>query len=117
MTITWVYGRSKSGKSTLARKIADTDNAILLDGDQMRNTICKDLGFSADDRRENNLRVARLARLLDGQGFNVVVATICPYRKLRHEVREITGCRFIYMEGGLDREDPPFEEACPPFTP
>ena len=110
MTVTWIYGRSKSGKSTLARKITRYDNAILLDGDQMRATICKDLGFTPEDRRENNLRIARLARLLDGQGFNVVIATICPYKSIREEVRNITGCKFIYMEGGIDREDPPFEE-------
>lgn len=109
MTVTWIYGRSKSGKSKLARKVSKSENAILLDGDQMRATICKDLGFTAEDRRENNLRIARLARLLDSQDFNVVVATICPYISLRQEVREITGCRFIYLEGGIDREDPPFE--------
>jgi len=109
MTITWIYGQSKSGKSTLARKLAEHDKAILLDGDQMRSTICTDLGFSPDDRRENNMRIARLARLLDTQGFNVIVATICPYRKLREEVRAITGCKFIYLEGGLVRDDYPFE--------
>lgn len=111
MTVIWVYGQSKSGKSTLARKIAEYDGAILLDGDVNRRTICADLGFSAEDRRENNLRVARMARELDGQGFNVVVATIAPYRKLRDEIYKICGCRFIYVEGQhkLDYDEYPFE--------
>lgn len=109
MTITWIYGQSKSGKSTLARKIALHDNAILLDGDINRRTICMDLGFNKEDRWENNLRVARLARELDNQGFNVVVATIAPYRGLREEIYRICGCRWIYMEGGVEHPDYPFE--------
>jgi adenylylsulfate kinase len=105
--ITWISGQSKSGKSTLARKIRT--NEIMLDGDAMRATINKDLGFSKKDREENNLRIARLARELDGQGFNVIVATIAPYKELREQIRKITGCKFIYLEGGISATDYPYE--------
>lgn len=111
MTVTWIYGQSKSGKTTLAKKIAKHDGAILLDGDTNRRTICTDLGFTHEDRTENNLRVARLARELDSQGFNVVVSTIAPYRELRNKIYKICGCRFIYVEGQhrITSEDYPFE--------
>ena len=106
--ITWITGNSGSGKTTLARKIIKADGGILLDGDGMRT--CWDLGFSKEDRIENNLRIARIAKVLDGQGFNIVVSTICPYRELRSGVKEITNCRFIYLDGGKTGEKYPYEE-------
>jgi len=105
--IIWITGQSKSGKTTLAKKMLKDE--ILLDGDVMRRTINKDLGFSKKDREENNLRIARLAKELDGQGFNVIVATICPYKELREEVRKITGCKFIYLEGGIINKEYPYD--------
>lgn len=112
--ITWIFGQSKSGKSTRARELIAVANlkwkpTIHLDGDEMRGTITSDLGFSAEDRAENNLRIARLAKLLDEQGFDVVVSTICPYRELRDKVYRICGCNWIYMEGGVSHPDYPFE--------
>ena len=107
MAITWITGQSKSGKSTLAKKIRT--NEIILDGDKMRASINQDLGLSKKDRYENNLRIARLAKELDTQGFDVIVATIAPYRELREQIKRITGCRFIYLEGGIQHRDYPFE--------
>lgn len=107
--ITWCTGNSKSGKSTLARQISRDTGAIILDGDKLRQ-IWHDLDLSEEGRWEQNMRAARLAKMLDEQGFNVVVATICPYRKLREEVRRITGCRFIYLDGGLQGPDYPYEQ-------
>ncbi len=101
MAIEWISGQSKSGKSTLARKMRTKE--IILDGDVIRATINKDLGFSREDRWENNLRIARLAKELDKQGFDVIVATIAPYKELREEIKQITGCKFIYLEGGIKR--------------
>lgn len=106
--ITWVTGNSGSGKTTLAKKIIASDGGILLDGDGMRT--CWSLGLSKEDRVENNMRIAKIAKVLDGQGFNVVVATICPYRELREQVKRITKCRFIYLEGGIESEDYPYEK-------
>ena len=98
--IWWVYGNTGSGKTTLAQELANGIDAILLDGDQMRESISKDLSFTEEDRKENNKRIARLAKVLEGQGRNVVVSTICPYEKLREEVFYICKCRFIKIEGG-----------------
>ena len=47
--------------------------------------------------------------MLDIQGFDVVIATICPYRDLREKVKEITNCRFIYLEGGKSGVEYPYE--------
>lgn len=102
--IKWIYGPSGAGKTTLARKIAaQTPRTIHLDGDDMRR-VWPGLGYSETDRRTQNLRIAHLARVLDRQGFGVVVSTICPTKKLRREVQEITGCTFIRMEGERDKK-------------
>jgi hypothetical protein len=107
MAITWITGNSGAGKTTLAKKILRADGGILLDGDDMRS--CWSLGFSKEDRIENNLRIAHIARVLEKQGFNVVVATICPYVALRAQVKEITNCRFISLDGGKIGEQYPYE--------
>ena len=106
MAITWISGQSKSGKSTLAKRLKR--NEIILDGDAMRS-VWPGLGYSREDRWEQNLRVARLAKEIESQGFDVIVSTICPYRDLRKRVEEITGCRFIYLPGGVVSEDYPYE--------
>jgi adenylylsulfate kinase len=82
---------------------------IILDGNALRD-VWPGLGFSQEDRWEQNLRAARLAKLLDDQGFNVIVATICPYRALRDEVQAITHCRFVQLSGGKEpSEEYPYE--------
>jgi len=105
--ITWLTGNSGAGKTTLANKMRRHE--ILLDGDAMR-AVWPGLGFTKADRWKNNLRIARLAKELDRQGFDIIVSTICPYRKLREEVRHITGCRFIYIEGGRTGKQYPYEK-------
>jgi adenylylsulfate kinase-like enzyme len=91
--IWWIYGQSGAGKTTLAKHIG----GVHLDGDEMRK--CWHLGFSEEDRRENNLRIAKIAKMLSDQGHTVVVSTICPYEDLRKEVYFICKCRFIKIEG------------------
>lgn len=98
--IIWVYGERKSGKSTLANQLADKfkTRPIILDGDEIRDTLNIDLGFSAADRYENNIRIAKYAKKLEAQGHDIIVATILPdIRDLRLEVFHITGCRFIAL--------------------
>ena len=107
--ITWIYGNTGAGKSTLSKRLAeDEEQTIILDGDALR-TIWTDLDLSEASRREQNLRASRLAKLLEDQGFDVIVATICPYRDLREQVKAITDCRFIYLEGGKTGPEYPFE--------
>lgn len=104
--ITWITGNSNAGKTTLANKIRRYE--ILLDGDAMR-AVWPGLGLSKSDRWEQNMRIARLAKTLELQGFDVIVATICPYKALRLAVKEITNCRFIYLEGGKTGQQYPYE--------
>ena len=106
--IFWLTGNSGSGKSTLAKHLK-TKDAIILDGDEMRQSISENTGFSKSDRWTHNIRVAKLSRILENQGFVVIVSLICPYEKLREEVRKITDCKFIYLQGGKTDEDYPYE--------
>lgn len=108
MAIIFITGQSKSGKSTLARKLK-TDRTIILDGNDWRNIY--PTGFSKKERWNHNIRIAKIAKLLDEQGFDIIITFICPYKKLREEVRRITGCRFIYLEGGIQHKDYPYEYA------
>ena len=100
--IQWIYGPSGCGKSTLARKLLD-QKTVHLDGDDMRR-VWTDLKFTDADRMTNNVRIAHMARVLDRQGFNVVVSTICPTQEIRDAVQKITGCTFIRIESEQDEK-------------
>ena len=114
--ILWLTGNSGAGKTTLAKKLAGK-NSVVLDGDEMRGAISNDLGLSSEDRREHCLRVARLAVVLESQGLAVIVSVICPFENLRNEVQTITDCSFIYLPGGKEGVEYPYEiPACPAMT-
>jgi bifunctional enzyme CysN/CysC len=90
----WLTGLSGAGKSTLARRAERSlfergIKTMLLDGDQVRHGLCKGLGFSAEDRRENIRRVAETARLFFEQGSVVFCAFISPYRADREAARAL----------------------------
>jgi len=97
----WLTGLSGSGKSTLAteleRQLIDAGRACyMLDGDNVRAGINRDLGFGAEDRRENIRRIAEVARLMNDAGLVTVTAFISPYRADRDMARQIIGLeRFI----------------------
>lgn len=97
----WLTGLSASGKSTLAfvleRRVVDIGHACyVLDGDNIRHGLNKDLGFSHQDRTENIRRVAEVARLMNNAGLIVITAFISPYRNDRQLAREIIGAeRFV----------------------
>lgn len=96
--IIWITGARGAGKTTFARELCQKTKAIHLDGDAMRASISTDLGFSDADRIENNLRIARLAKELEGQGFDVMISTICPdIQDLRESVFHISKCKFIHL--------------------
>lgn len=94
----WIHGQTGAGKTTLAKRMK-TDNTIILDGDELR-TVWK-LGFSKEDRWEQNMRAARLGEILERQGFEVIISTICPYRKLREEINKKFNVRWIQLGGGI----------------
>jgi len=88
----WLTGLSGAGKSTLAlalaKHLADASfDFHVLDGDQLRQELCCDLGFSKQDRDENVRRLAYLARLLNEHGIVSIVAAISPYREAREQAR------------------------------
>lgn len=94
--VIWFTGLPCSGKTTLSLLLEKElvfrgHRVVILDGDTLRKTICRDLGFSRADRVENIRRVAYLAKLLCEQGFIVIVALVSPYRKAREEAKSIIG--------------------------
>ena len=92
--VIWLYGLSGSGKSTIAsaleKRLFEMGNhTYCLDGDNMRQGLNKDLGFSAVDRLENVRRVAEVAKLMADAGMIVLVSLITPYEEQRSLVKEI----------------------------
>lgn len=92
----WFTGLSGAGKSTLCRyvqiELATRDMAVeVLDGDVVRTHLCKDLGYSEADRKENIRRIAHVAKMLTHHGKIVLVAAISPYRSGREGARSIIG--------------------------
>ncbi|MGC6456463.1 MAG: adenylyl-sulfate kinase [Coraliomargaritaceae bacterium] len=92
----WMYGLSGSGKSTLAnaleRKLAEEGyQTKILDGDNIRSGLNRDLGFSDEDRKENIRRIAEVARLFLDSGTVVFTSFITPLRSLRSDAAEIVG--------------------------
>ena len=90
----WFTGLSSSGKSTLAGALERAlfehgFHTYLLDGDNVRHGLCKDLGFSLDDRDENLRRVGEVAKLMVDSGLVVLSAFISPTREERDRVRAL----------------------------
>jgi len=105
--VLWLIGNSNAGKTFLAKEIVKEYGGILLDASMMRT--CWTLGFGAESRYENNLRIARIAKILAAQGYDIVIASICPYKALREMIREITEVEFIELLGRDATEDYPYE--------
>ncbi|KAA8997605.1 adenylyl-sulfate kinase [Affinibrenneria salicis] len=92
--VIWFTGLSGSGKSTLAGALEQALHArgvstYLLDGDNVRHGLCRDLTFSDGDRRENIRRVGEVARLMVDAGLVVLTAFISPHRAERQMVRDL----------------------------
>jgi adenylylsulfate kinase len=107
--VLWFTGLSGSGKSTLAHAV---ENALfdrgcrtyVLDGDNIRHGLNKNLGFSPEDRSENIRRIGEVAKLFNDAGVMALTAFISPYRQDRNDAREISGDSFIeiYAKCALD---------------
>jgi bifunctional enzyme CysN/CysC len=92
--VLWFTGLSGAGKSTIANAVAKklyrmNRHSFLLDGDNVRHGLNKDLGFTEADRIENIRRVGEVARLMADSGLIVVTAFISPFRAERQMVREM----------------------------
>ncbi len=94
--VVWFTGLSGAGKSTIANLVEKQLHAVgrhtyLLDGDNVRHGLTKDLGFTASDRVENIRRVAEVARLMVDAGLVVLVSFISPFRAERRVARALVG--------------------------
>ncbi len=94
--VLWFTGLSGSGKSTIANEVEKRLNLMnrhtfLLDGDNVRHGLNKDLGFTEADRIENIRRVGEVARLMADAGLIVLTAFISPFRAEREMVRRMVG--------------------------
>jgi adenylylsulfate kinase len=115
--ILWFTGLSGSGKSTIANEVAyrlqeKGKLAYILDGDNIRHGLNKDLGFSPEDRKENIRRISEVANLFADAGLITLTAFISPYTKDRNYCRKLAGeGRFIeiYAKASLktcEKRDP-----------
>ncbi|NIV71348.1 adenylyl-sulfate kinase [Candidatus Saccharibacteria bacterium] len=106
----WFTGLSGSGKSTLANEVQNLlfergVRTYVLDGDNIRHGLNKNLGFSAEDRAENIRRIGEVAKLFADAGLVVMTAFISPYREDRDKVRQLLDKGDfveIYVECDLD---------------
>lgn len=90
----WFTGLSGSGKSTIANVLETELNkkdikTYILDGDNVRTGLTKDLGFSPEDRTENIRRIAEVSNLMIDAGLVVLSAFVSPYKKDREAIRNV----------------------------
>jgi adenylylsulfate kinase len=115
--VLWFTGLSASGKSTIANEVAyklheQGKLAYILDGDNIRHGLNKNLGFSPEDRKENIRRISEVAKLFSDAGIITLTAFISPYRADRDFCRELVdpGCFMeIYVKASLatcEKRDP-----------
>jgi bifunctional enzyme CysN/CysC len=107
--VLWFTGLSGSGKSTLAMAVEHElfvkgYNVFVLDGDNVRQGLNSNLGFSPDDRTENIRRVGEVAALFADSGFITITAFISPYRSDRERARRAAREQFheIYIKADLN---------------
>ena len=86
--IVWLIGLSGSGKTTLAEAVVENirsknENAVLLDGDVIREVFGNDLGHTIEDRLKNAQRICQLGRFLETQGLNVIVPILSIFPETR----------------------------------
>ena len=105
----WMTGLSGSGKSTIANALEKRlfslgKHTMILDGDNIRMGLNKNLGFGEKDRIENIRRIAEVSKLMNDAGLIVLTAFISPYRKDRRKAKEIIGDNFIevYVNTSLE---------------
>jgi adenylyl-sulfate kinase len=88
--VVWLTGLPCSGKTTLARTLKKRigDRALILDGDELREELSPDLGFSAEDRSQHLHRVRAVAQVALRQGYVVLCCFVSPSREVRESLRK-----------------------------
>tara|TARA_Y100001933_G_C19010039_1_gene568389 strand:+ start:5600 stop:6232 length:633 start_codon:yes stop_codon:yes gene_type:complete len=108
--VLWFTGLSGSGKSTLANALneflhSQGISTYILDGDNVRHGLCKDLGFSDKDREENIRRIGEVANLFLDAGIVTITSFVSPFSADREKVRKIIGAEDfieIYCSANLE---------------
>ena len=98
--VIWFTGLSGSGKSTIANELDVKLNkrglkTYILDGDNVRMGLNKDLGFSSESRKENIRRISEVAKLFADSGTVVMTSFISPYREDRKSARDLIGSDYV----------------------
>lgn len=107
--IIWLTGQSGAGKTTLAKALKEKIGGIILDGDEMRESISLGAGFSKEDRETHNLRVARLAKVLSKRDI-VIVSVIAPFQDTRDKIDQIAAPIWVYINRNTkSKKDHPYE--------
>jgi len=101
--IYWITGQSGAGKTTLANALRKEIGGVILDGDEMRESISMGSGFSRKDREDHNLRVARLALVLSRQS-PVIISVIAPFEEARKKINKIINPVWIYITRTLPKD-------------
>ena len=106
--VIWLTGIPASGKTTIAlelKKYFENKGLLveILDGDEIRKTLSKDLGFSPEDRKEHNRRVIFIAQILTKNGVTTLIPLISPYRETRDFARnEIQRFVEVWIKASVD---------------
>jgi adenylylsulfate kinase len=90
--VIWLTGLSGAGKTTIATKVINLGlDLVLLDGDVLREGLCKDLQFTISDRKENIRRVAEVAKLFINNNKSCICSFISPTNQIRDLAKSIIG--------------------------
>ena len=106
--VIWLTGIPGSGKTTIALELEKFYekkglSIEILDGDEIRKTLSKDLGLSPEDRKEHNRRVIFVAKILAKNGVTTIVPLISPYRETRAFARkEIPNFIEVWIKASVD---------------
>lgn len=99
-------GLSGAGKTTLVEGVKSLLekqllNTVIIDGDAYRKTLCKDLGFSMEDRMENIRRLGKAAWSFKDQADIIMIAAINPFEEIRNELREKYSTKTVWIKCDL----------------
>ncbi|MEY3048437.1 MAG: adenylyl-sulfate kinase [Bacteroidota bacterium] len=106
----WFTGLSGAGKTTLSKALTEElsragKKVVVLDGDELRSTISSDLGFTEEDRMEQNRRAANIAWILNEQGIHVLAALISPTHEIQTMIKHVIGinrCFLIHVDCSIE---------------
>jgi len=108
--IIWLTGQSGAGKSTLADELAPRIGAVILDNDEIRESVAEGTGFSPEERKAHNIRVARFAHSM-AKRSPVIVSVIAPFEETRQEITKLIKPIWIHIKRDLpSTSDRPYEE-------